>query len=799
MRTTLGEALEAARDDLPATLALHSGPSKSADIGQILVTGVHGPGRIIAAILLRLALGITLGFGAPAAAQVISPMPIAPEVVARDDQGRTTVRATRLTQEIRLDGRLDEEVYRTVPPISGFIQQLPDEGAPASERTDTWVFFDETSIYVSARAYDSAPPSEWVANEMRHDVGQLRQNDSFSLLLDTFHDRRNGVAFLVTPIGGYSEFAITNEGNVNTDWNVVWDMRTGRFEGGWTVEIEIPFKSLRYQPGETQVWGIQLRRIVRRRNEAAYLTALPISAARGNSVIAGLWRVSEAATLVGLEVPPLSIDAEIKPYGIAGLRTDVNANPPTQNDTDADAGLDFKYRLTQNLTADFTLNTDFAQVEVDEQQVNLTRFSLFFPEKREFFLEGRGNFDFARGDGGGGGTPTVFFSRRIGLQGGQIVPITAGGRVTGKVGPFDVGLLNIQTGDEATSGAVSTNFTVVRVKRDILRRSTIGGIFTNRSASLVGDGSSQVYGVDGRLAFYDDFSITGYFSNTQTPARNGKENSYQGSFDYTGDLYGLSYGHLVVENRFIPEVGFVPRDNFRRNSASARFSPRPESIDLIRRFVVSGRFEHIATADEGELETREGQLLVESEFENSDQLSFFFNDHYELLTVPFTISPGVTIPVGGYNFRNFQASYRFGAQRPVSGQITFGTGSFWSGDNTSLSLSRGRVEITPQLSVEPSVSFNWVDLPEGSFNTQLVRTRFTYTVTPRMFFSGLLQYSSAGDSFSTNFRFRWEYSPGSELFVVYSEDRDTDPLVPDRFTALRNRGLVVKINRLFRL
>ena len=749
-------------------------------------------------LTFSLALGLILGFGAPAAAQVVSPMPIAPEVVARDDQGRTTVRATRLTQEIRLDGRLDEAVYQTVPPITGFIQQLPDEGALASERTDAWVFFDETSLYVSARAYDSAPPSEWVANEMRHDVMQLRENDSFSLLLDTFHDRRNGVAFLVTPIGGYSEFAITNEGNVNTDWNVVWDMRTGRFEGGWTVEIEIPFKSLRYQPGETQVWGIQLRRIVRRRNEAAYLTALPISAARGNSVIAGLWRVSEAATLVGLEVPPLSIDVAIKPYGIVGLRTDVNANPPTENDTDANAGLDIKYRLTQNLTADFTLNTDFAQVEVDEQQVNLTRFSLFFPEKREFFLEGRGNFDFARGVGGGGGAPTVFFSRRIGLEGGQIIPITAGGRVTGKVGPFDVGLLNIQTGDEATSGAVSTNFTVVRVKRDILRRSTIGGIFTNRSVSLVGDGSSQVYGVDGRLAFYDDFSITGYFANTHTPVRNGKENSYQGRFDYAGDLYGLSYGHLVVEDRFIPEVGFVPRDNFRRNSASARFSPRPESIDLIRRFVVSGRFEHIATADRGELETREAQLLLESEFENSDQLSFFFNDHYELLTRPFTISPGVTIPVGGYDFRNFRASYRFGAQRPVSGQITVQTGGFWSGDNTAVSLSRGRVEVTPQFSIEPSASFNWVDLPEGSFTTQLARARFTYTFTPRMFFSGLIQYSSSGDSFSTNFRFRWEYSPGSEIFVVFSEDRNTNPLIPNRVTQLRNRGLVVKINRLFR-
>ena len=757
--------------------------------------------RLTLGVTLGFTLGLTLGFGAPAAAQEILPMPVAPEVVARDDEGGTTVRATRLTQEIRLDGRLDEAAYRTVRPITGLIQQIPDEGAPASERTDVWVFFDENSLYVTARAFDSAPPSEWVANEMRHDVGQLRQNDSFSFLLDTFHDQRNGVAFLVTPIGGYSDFAITNEGNVNLDWNIVWDMRTGRFEGGWTVEIEIPFKSLRYQPGATQVWGIQLRRIVRRRNEAAYLTALPISAARGNSVIAGLWRVSEAATLVGLEVPPLSIDAEIKPYGIAGLKTDLNANPPTENDTDADFGLDVKYRLTQNLTADFTLNTDFAQVEVDEQQVNLTRFSLFFPEKREFFLEGRGNFDFARGGGErrSRGLPTLFFSRRIGLEGGQIVPIRSGGRMTGKVGPFDVGVLNIQTGDEATSGAVSTNFTVVRVKRDILRRSTVGAIFTNRSVSLVGDGSSKVYGVDGRLAFYDDFSLAGYFANTQTPARNGEDNSYQGRFDYAGDRYGLAYGHLVVEDRFIPEVGFVPRDNFRQNSALARFSPRTASIDLVRRFVVVGSFNHIATADQGELETREAQLLLESEFETSDQLSFFFNDHYELLTSPFTISPGVTIPVGGYDFRNVRASYRFGAQRPVSGQITFQTGGFWSGNNTAVSLSRGRIEVAPQLSLEPSVSFNWVDLPEGSFTTQLARARFTYTFTPRMFFSGLLQYSSSGDSFSTNLRFRWQYSPGSELFVVYSEDRDTNPLMPERFTELRDRGLVVKINRLFRL
>ena len=381
-------------------------------------------GLVPLGVLSTLVILVIVTMGLPAAAQPRDdpddllavlrgpPPPVAPAVVTRDAQGRATVRATRLTAPLQLDGRLDEPVYQTVRSITDFVQQLPDEGAPGTERTEAWVLFVDDNIYISARCYDRAPPSEWVANEMRRDVIQLRDNDSFSLMLDTFYDRRNGLAFLVTPIGGFSDFAISNEGaRVNTDWNTIWDSRTDRFDGGWTVEIRIPFKSLRYRPRATQVWGIQLRRIIRRRTEASYLTPLPISAARGNSVIAGLWRISEAGSLVGIEVPSSSRKIEIKPYGIGGVTTDINEDPPTDNELDGQFGLDVKYGVTQNLTADFTLNTDFAQVEVDEQQVNLTRFSLFFPEKREFFLEARGNFDFARGAGvGGAGTPTLFFT-----------------------------------------------------------------------------------------------------------------------------------------------------------------------------------------------------------------------------------------------------------------------------------------------------------------------------------------------------------------------------------------------------
>ena len=741
------------------------------------------------------------------------PAPTPPDVIRRDARGRATIRAIEVPEGIRLDGQLDEEEYHTIPAITGFIQQAPDEGAPATERTEAWVMFDDTNLYVSGRIWDSASPSQWVANEMRRDTRQLRQNDTFAVILDTFYDRRNGVAFYTNPLGAIADFAITNEGNPNSDWNPVWDVRTGRFEGGWTVEMEIPFKSLRYRPGPVQMWGIQLRRNVRRKNEWNYITPLPISAGSGPG---GIFRVSEAATLVGLDVPSGSKNLEIKPYGIGGVSTDVNAEPATLNDGSGDIGFDVKYGLTQNLTGDFTYNTDFAQVEVDEQQVNLTRFNLFFPEKREFFLEGRGIFDFARGGlsggfggalrrggqgggfFGGGNAPTIFYSRRIGLQGGTVVPIVGGGRITGKIGPFDIGALNIQTDDEAISGAEMTNFTVVRLKRDILRRSSVGAILTNRSASLAGDGSSQAYGVDTTFSFYENVNLLGYVAKTQTPGIVGKDLSYQGRFNYGGDRYGFQAEHLVVEDNFIPEVGFLRRDNFRRTYTTARFSPRPRTIDAIRQFRLEGSFDYIVTADTGTVETRQSQLGFATELENSDRIGFSVADNYEFLIRDFEPAPGVVFSPGGYGFRDVEVTYSPGAQRRLTGTLTVRAGEYFSGDIRSVGFSRGRVAMTQRLSVEPSISVNWIDTPAGSFRTDLIVSRVNYTFTPRMFFSGLIQYNSSTDTVSNNLRLRWEYSPGSELFVVYTEDRDTDPLRPDRFSELRNRGFVVKVNRLFR-
>jgi hypothetical protein len=304
-----------------------------------------------------------------------------------------------VTEPFQIDGVIDEPFYRSTPAIREFVQGVPVEDSEPTELTEAWISYDDENVYVAARVWDSQGQSGWIANEMRRDAAQQRSNDHFAALFDTYYDRRNAVGFVVTPIGGFSDFQLTNEGNPNMDWNPIWESRTALFDGGWSVEMAIPFKSLRYRPGRDQVWGVQLRRPILRKTEWNFLRALPMSVGGGGA--SGTFRVSMYATLVGIEAPELGRNLEVKPYGIAGSRTDVTADP--RDDRYADGGLDVKYGITENLTADFTVNTDFAQVEVDEQQVNLTRFSLSFPEKREFFLESRGVFDFGLSAGGGGG------------------------------------------------------------------------------------------------------------------------------------------------------------------------------------------------------------------------------------------------------------------------------------------------------------------------------------------------------------------------------------------------------------
>ena len=554
---------------------------------------------------------------------------------------------------------------------------------------------------------------------------------------------------------------------------------------------------MRYQPGTDQTWGINLRRVVRWKNEWSYTASVP----RALTTFRGILKISSAGILVGLQVPSGSRNLEVKPYALAGVSTDNTVIPRVTNDPNGRVGGDLKYGVTQNITADLTVNTDFAQVEVDEQQVNLTRFSLFFPEKRDFFLEGQGTFAFAGRASAGlaagtGDTPYLFFSRRIGLDNSRVIPLRVGGRATGKAGKFTFGALNVETGDDDAARVEATNFTVLRAKRDILRRSSVGGMLTHRTVTPGRAGSNDGYGVDSSMSFYQNVRFDTYLAATRTEGKEGDNLSYRAFFDYNADKYGAQIDHLAVEPNFLPEIGFVRRTDMRRNFGQLRYSPRPQGVPNLRKLTGQASLNYI-TNTSNRLDTREAIGKFEAELTSSDVANLTYTDNFERLVRPFTIAPGVTLPVGTYSFHTTRLGYTAGPQRPISGEVVYETGPFYNGSRQTFSLNTARVQLTPQMSLEPSLSINWVDLVQGSFTAKVIRTRATFTITPRMFVSGIVQYNSSGTSFGSNVRFRWEYKPGSELFVVYTDDYDTE--ARPSVTPLRNRAFVIKFNRLFRL
>ena len=734
------------------------------------------------------------------------PAPVPPATITRDASGGATVRAIRLDEPLRVDGVLDEPVYTRVEPFGGFIQQSPDEGAPATEGTDNWILFDDESIYVGARVYESVPESEWVANEMQRDSFRLINNDGYIVVFDTFYDRRNGFTFRVNPIGGFQDQQITDEGNPNPDWNPVWDVRTGRFDGGWTVEMEIPFQSLRFRPGPDQVWGIQLGRDIRSNFEEAYLTAVPISAGPGQ------FRLSVAGTLVGLEVPADSRTFEIKPYAIGSLNTDRTVVPPISNDGDGNGGVDVKYGLTENLTADFTFNTDFAQVEVDEQQINLTRFSLFFPEKREFFLESQGIFDFGRvaGFGGFGGSargilnappgvfppgdaPTLFFSRRIGLdQAGRTVPIRGGGRLTGRVGDFSVGAINIQTDDARASSALPTNFSVLRVKRDILRRSRVGA---SSPTARYRPGRRREPGVRTRrvVLVLRQREHVRLLRAHEHAGPGGKERELPGGVLLRGRPLRTARRSPAGRPELQPEIGFMRREDFRRSYVYAQFSRGRKAS---RRCASSpGRQRRLHR--EQRRATRDPHPVgrFQTSFENSDRLSADVQQDYEFLPRPFEIIDGVTIPVGGYEFTDFQVSYSMGPHRRVAGGPSFQYGEFFAGNITAVGYSRGLIEVSPQFAVEPSISWNRITMPQGDFTARVATTRLTYGFTPACSPARCCSTTRPTTCSARTCACAGSISPAASSSSSTNDQRDTFMNLRNRggFPMLENRAFVVKL------
>ena len=723
------------------------------------------------------------------------PPPVEPATMTRDAMGRATVRAIRVAQGPQVDGRLTEPFYETIPPLTGFVQIEPKPGQDATEKTEMWILFDKDRLYMAARLWDSEP-DRIVATELRRDNANIfNGNDMVGFAFDTFYDRRSSFTFITTPAGARMEGQTSNERQWNGDWNPVWNVKVGRFDGGWTVEAEMPFKSIRYAPGSDQLWGFQGMRVKRSKNEISFLTKMPPG--RGQQAFQ---QMSMAATMIGLDPPASSRPLDLKPYVTSSLQSDVKAQPAAiPNKPDANIGFDAKYSLTQGLTGDFTVNTDFAQVEADEQQINLTRFSLFFPEKRDFFLENQGTFSFGGvaigGQGGVGDAPALFYSRRIGINGGRIVPLRGGGRVTGRAGKYSVGVLDIQTGEESLSRTPSTNFSVVRLKRDILRRSAIGVVATGRTnGPAVGAGRNLVYGLDGTFGFYQNLIINTYWARSETPGVRGDDQSYRAQLDYTADRYTVQLERLGIGDNFTPQVGFVRRDNMVKSNALFKFSPRLPGSTIIRKLNYQGSVNYIQDG-RNHLESSEESAEFTINFLNNDSFTLDGARSYEYLPRPFTISPGVILPVGGYHFGNIRINYNQSPQHNPGANMTLEVGTFYNGRKTTLSVARGRAQLTPRLSLEPTYSFNKVSLDQGRFTTHLAGTRVTYAMTPLMFSSALVQYSSSAKTVSVNARLRWEYQPGSELFVVYNEERDT--LTPG-YPNTMNRAFIVKVNRLFR-
>ena len=722
-----------------------------------------------------------------------APAPSPPAVDSRDARGKVTLRAVRLDRPLQIDGRLDEAIYRDTLPIDHFEQQVPREGQPATEKTQAWILFDDNNLYFCARMLDSQP-ERIVANEMRHDsVNIFNGGDSMTMVLDTFHDQRNGVLFQTNPLGGMREQAIA-DGQYIESWNTVWNVRSSRFEGGWSAEMVIPFKSLRFREAGPQIWGINFRRVIRWKNEYSGVTPMP--AAFGGS---GLAQMQMAATLVGLEVPSRTRNLELKPYALGSTTTDLTSATPFRNDATGDVGLDVKYGLSRGLTADLTLNTDFAQVEEDLQQVNLTRFNLLFPEKRDFFLEGQGIFAFGgrslSGRGSGGDSddvPIMFFSRQIGLANGRTVPVIGGGRVTGKTGKYDIAALDIETARSQTAGVDPTNFTAIRVRRDILRRSNIGMIATARNPASDGS-TSLLLGADASFRLSQNNTLLGYYTRTDLPGRSGQTESYRARFDYAGDRYGVGVEHLLVGAGFAPEVGYARREDFRRNTGTVRFSPRLKRSRTVRQLTWQATYTYDTDADVTEVQNRSIDGSFRAEFHSGDTATVQYVGEYELLPSSFRIARGVTVPQAGYDNRTLTAAYSLANNRALAGRVSVSTGALYDGTRNEASYS-GRVAVRPQFALEPSISLAWVRLPYGDFNARLIANRFTYTPTTRLFVSSLVQFNVDAKTLSSSIRMRWEYLPGSELFVVYSDGRDT----ARAGSALQNRTFAVKATRLLR-
>ena len=698
---------------------------------------------------------------------------------------RPTVTPSVVEEPPLVDGDvLSDPAYQNAIPAANFWQTQPRAGEPSTERTEVYIVNTRSTLYFGIVCYDREP-DKIISTSSRRD-SSLVDTDSFQLILDTYQDELTGFVFGTNPAGIEYDGQVTREGQgsfgsqggFNLDWDGAWEVKAKVSDIGWSAEIAIPFRTIRFPRGRTQKWGLNFQRNIRRRNEVAYWAPLPLQF--------NLFRLSFAGTLIDLEIPRQQ-NLKVMPFVVGSAQKEGVEGAET--DQAGEIGLDVKFSLTPSLTLDGTLNTDFAEVEADFLQVNLDRFNLFFPEKRPFFLENAGYFSV--------GVPAemeLFYSRRIGLgPDGEIVPITGGLRLSGKVGHYNLGLLYMGT-EEVEDVAPRNQFSVMRLGRDLPNRSFIGGIAINRNGSgqyASEDDENWTYGMDGRWGIGEFGTVEGFYAQTRTPGVEEDEHAFRLGGTYDRELWSMSASYDEVAEGFNPEVGFLTRSGYRKPSGFVLRRIRPQNMGKIFELRPHISYRGYWNFD-GFQET--GFLHIDNhwEFRNGAEVHTGVNFTHEGVTEAFEISEGILVPVGSYKNSEAQLVSFTNQSAPLSFEARLVGGGFFGGNR--LSFSPGiQYRVGDKFQSSLHWNYNDVNLPEGDFETNLGRLRLSYSFTLRVFAQALVQYSDRDDVWATNLRIGWLNTASTGLYLVYNEIRD----IGDPNTGIPDRRVILKYSHLF--
>ena len=715
-----------------------------------------------------------------------------PQSSSRIEMARKAV-APVVTMKPAIDGRLDDQAWASVAPLGGFIQRELHEGEAVTERTEVRIVTDGEAIYVAAWMFDREPGAIVPGEKIRD--GALENSDSFALILDTYLDRQNGFIFATTPAGIEYDGQVVKEGEggglsvagqtraisgsmggFNLNWDGSWTVATSRDSLGWYAEFRIPFSTLRYGGGAKQTWGVNFGRRIRRKNEDAYWSPIPRQFS--------LYRLSRAGT-IELSQLPVSRLATVTPYVLSNTHREFAV--ANEAKLDGEWGVDAKYGVTPSLTLDLTYNTDFAQVEVDEQRTNLTRFNLFFPEKRPFFLENAGTFS--------AGTPQavdLFFTRRIGIDSsGRPVPIIGGGRLSGRVAGFTVGALEIVTDESLIQP--SNSYSVARVTREMGARSRFGLIGVQRTAVDSASNHNGTYGGDVRIGVGDAWTFDGWAAKTETPSRAGDEYGFSGRANYSTAGWNHTLRVVRTGEGFNPEVGFLNRpDGYEYYELSLMRLQRSKRLQWMKQWNPHASFRGYYKPD-GYYSSGQWHVdMTEMELASGGRFGPEYNVYHEGLQQPFTIAPGVTLPVGSYDYGTFGLDWATNPSAPLSMVLRGDLGPFYngsrSGGNVTFTFRRGA-----SLSSSLLLDYNDVTLDQGRFTRELIGARVAYFFTPRVFLQSLTQYSSQAKVWTANARFAWLSTAGTGLFVVLNDGEDASGFF--NWGRPQSRSLVIKYTR----